>query len=626
MMMFASTSRFLPLSIIAVLVPVTFAQRDTATLSGTVRDASGAVIPGAKITATSLATAISTTTTSNAEGEYVITPLHVGDYNLSAQAAGFAPRAIERIHLDVDQRLRVDIPLTVGASEQRVTVTEVPPPLNTEDMTVGQVIGTRQIADMPLNGRNFQQLAALVPGAIPSYGGRDSAQGGVSLSGTRSWDNAFLLDGVNNSTYTAEMPTRVNLAVSPNLDAIQEFKIQSSSYDAQYGSAIAGVINIVTKSGTNELHGTAYDYLRNSALNANTWQNNRSGLAKGVRIRNQFGAVLGGPVVLPGVYNGRDHTFFFVDYEGVREILPPGFTNVVVPDAKMRSGDFSEFLPGNTNPFGKNFILNAPYVNNMLPASQLDKVAGGLVALYPNSNVPGTLNYQTNTRNTFDSDLLGVRMDHRFSEHDSIFGRYSQSYATSGSTTWSDLLGPTTQNKTDGNNVVLSETHIFRPNLINEIRVGYSRARPYRLPTAPNRDLYQELGLTGVPYLPNMPTGFLRFNGFPGIQAIGRRSGYYNDLGIVHGYTDNLTYVVGRHNLRMGAELRPTRTAHFESQAPRGDFQFFDSNAVDSDGNPLVVGFAQFLTGMPSRVSFSTANDIIYRSGIPLNTSRMFSA
>lgn len=591
-----------------------FAQKDSSSVSGTILDSSGAIIQSASITIRNLDTNFEQTTQSNATGEYVLTPLHPGRYRLTVIASGFVQSTFESVLLDVDQRLRIDVTLTIASAQQRVAVSDVPPPLNTEDMTVGQVIRTRQIEDMPLNGRNFQQLASLAPGAVPSYGARDSGQGGVSLSGTRSFDNSFLLDGVNNSTNTAEMPTRVNLTVSPNLDAIAEFKIQSGTYDAQYGSTVGGTINIVTKSGTNEYHGTAYDYLRNSALNANSWENNRGDLPKGHRDRNQFGGVLGGPIWIPGVYNGKNSTFFFVDYEGVRDILPPSFLNVTVPDQKMRTGDFSEFLPGAAgNPSPSTFVLGAPYVNNVLPQNLLDPVAKGLTALYPLPNVPGTLNYQTTARNTFDSDNFGVRVDQRISDRDQIFGRYTENDLTQSAGTWSDILGPTNQNKTHGFVLVASETHIFSPTLVNELRFGFSRARPFRLPIAPNRDLYAALGLTGVPPQPGMPTGLLRFNGNPGVQAIGRRSGYYNDTGIVKDYSDNLSWFRGQHSLRAGASIRPIRFSHFESQAPRGDFQFFDNNATDAQGNTTNVGFAQFLTGMPSRITFSTANDIIYR-------------
>ncbi|MFN7996362.1 MAG: TonB-dependent receptor [Bryobacteraceae bacterium] len=591
------------------------AQKDSGTLLGTVRDATGAVVPQARINVRNLTTNVESSTSSNSAGEYLITPLRVGEYALTVEAPGFSTRVFERVVLDVDQRLRVDVVLAIGTSQQRVTVTDVPPPLNTEDMTVGQVIQNRQIQDMPLNGRNFQQLASLVPGAIPSYGARDSGQGGVSLSGTRSFDNSFLLDGVNNTTNTAEMPTRVNVAVSPNLDAIQEFKIQSSNYDAQYGGSVAGTINIVTKSGTNQLHGTAYDYWRNSDLNANSWENNGRGIPRGFRNRNQFGGVVGGPVFIPGVYNGKNKTFFFADYEGVRDIMPPGLLNVTVPDQKMRAGDFSEFLPGSTsNPGGPTFVLGAPYVNNVLPGSQLDSVAKGLAALYPLPNVPGTLQYVADVPHTFDSANYGARLDHHLSEKDSFFARYTGNGLTTKSGTWNNLIGPVNQNKTDGTVLVLSETHLFSPTVVNEFRFGFSHARPYRLPTAPNTDLYSQLGLTGIPMITGMPTGLLRFNGLLGIQSIGQRSGYYNDSGIVKDYNDNLSFIRGKHSVHVGAGIRPIRFSHYESQAPRGDFQFFASdNAIDGQGNPSPVGFAQFLTGMPSRISFSTANDIIYR-------------
>ena len=592
-----------------------FAQKDTGTILGAVRDATGAVVPRAEVRARSLSTNVEFRTVTNQDGEYVVTPLHVGEYTLTIEARGFTPSSFERVVLDVDQRLRVDVTLAIGSNEQRVTVTDVPPPLNTEDMTVGQVIQNRQIQDMPLNGRNFQQLASLVPGAIPSYGARDSGQGGVSLSGTRSFDNSFLLDGVNNTTNTAEMPTRVNVAVSPNLDAIQEFKIQSSTYDAQYGGTAAGTINIVTKSGSNQLHGTLYDYWRNSDLNANSWENNRRGIARGFRNRNQFGGVAGGPVYIPKVYDGRNRTFFFADYEGARDIMPPGLLNVTVPDDKMRAGDFSEFLPDSTsNPGGPTFVLGAPYVNNVLPPSLVDPVAKGLAALYPSANVPGTLQYVVSIPNSFRSAVYGARLDHRISQNDSLFARYTGDGLTTKSGTWNNLIGPVNQNKTDGSVLALSETHLFSPSVVNEFRFGFSDARLYRLPTAPGTDLYAQLGLTGIPPITGMPTGLLRFNGLLGIQSIGQRSGYYNDRGIVKDYNDNLSFIVGKHSFHAGAELRPIRWSHYESQAPRGDFQFFaNNNATDAQGNPAPVGFAQFLTGMPSRISFSTANDIIYR-------------
>lgn len=603
---------------------VAWAQRDTSSLLGTVRDSSGAVVPGARVTATETDTGISERAVADNSGDYVVTPLRVGTYRVKAEAKGMAPEVREGVILNVDQHLRVDFSLQVGSVQELVTVTAAPPMLEAQSATVGQVIGSRQMENLPLVGRNFQGLSALVPGAIPSSAGsRDSgidhnSAGGVSLSGTRSFDNAFLLDGVDNSTNAAEMVTNVNLTASPNLDAIQEFKIQSSTFDAQYGRTVGGLINIVTKSGTNQFHGTAYDYLRNSALNANSWQNNSLGNHKGVRIRNQFGGVAGGPVILPG-YDGRQKTFFFVDYEGVRDLLPPGPTFVTVPDDKMRAGDFSELLPGSaSNPCGTSssctFTLGAPYVNNVLPSGMLDPFAGKLAGLYPEPNVPGSLLFTKTVRNSFDENRVGARLDQHFSDRDTLFGRYSRDFQVAHNQSWSALLAPAQNVFTQGWVLALGETHIFRPNLVNEARFGFDQDHPYRLTNAPNQDLYTQLGgLSGIPPVAGMPTGLFEFHGNPGFQNIGNRTGFYQDYGIVRDYVDNLTWIKGRHSLHFGGEVRPTRTTHYESQAPRGDFKFQDANAVDSSGKPTTVGFAQFLTGAPSAVQFSTVNDIIYR-------------
>jgi hypothetical protein len=542
---------------------------------------------------------------------------------MQAEAPGMAPQIFETVKLDVDQHLRLDFTLHAGSIQQKVIVSSQPPILEVQSATVGQVIGERQIENLPLVGRNFQGLSALVPGAIPSSAhSRDSgvdhnSAGGVSLSGTRSWDNSFLIDGVDNSTNAAEMVTNVNLTASPNLDAIQEFKIQSSTFDAQYGRTVGGVVNVVTKSGTNQFHGTGYDYVRNSVFNANSWQNNANELPKGVRIRNQFGGVIGGPVILPH-YNGKDKTFFFADYEGIRDLLPPGPTIVTVPDDRMRAGNFSEFLPGSTsNPCGSSsactFTLGAPYVNNVLPAASLDPFAKGLAALYPEPSQPGSLLYSKTVRNSFDEDRIGGRVDQRFSDRDTLFGRYSYDFQVQHNVTWSDLLQPGTNVFTHGQVFLAGWTHIFRPNLINEAKFGYDQAHPYRLTNSPNVDLYAQLGLNGIPYVSGMPTGLFEFHGDPGIQNIGNRTGYYQDYGIVRDYIDNVTWIKGRHSLHIGGELRPIRMTHYESQAPRGDFKLLDANATDGSGNPTTVGFAQFLLGAPSVVEFSTVNDIIYR-------------
>ena len=289
-----------------------YAQTNTATLSGTVVDEKDAAISGVGITVLNDATSLERKVTSNDLGYFIVPLLLPGTYRVRLEKPGFDIAEARGIVLNVNEQRVFKIALKLATVSQSVTVAdsnviEVSP-------SVGTTIGQRTVEDLPLNGKNFQGLSSLVPGAIPANGTRDQNSGGVSLSGTRSFDNSFLLDGVDDSPNAVEAITRVNVTVTPNLDAIQEFKIQSSSYDAQFGHTVGGIINIISKSGTNEFHGTLYDYLRNGVLDANTWQNNLDDLGKPKRIRNQFGGVVGGPVTIPRVYQGKNRTFFFFDF------------------------------------------------------------------------------------------------------------------------------------------------------------------------------------------------------------------------------------------------------------------------------------------------------------------------
>jgi len=590
------------------------AQLATATLNGTVFDEQDHPIPDADIKVAESSRGLERHFKTDAQGYFTASLLPPGTYQITAARPGFTTIEVSDVVLDVNDQRQIQLHLRVATVAETVTVESDAVGVTQQSSAIGTTIIRKFVQDLPLNGRNFQGLASLAPGAIPSSGARDSNVGGVSLSGTRSFDNSFLLDGADNSINAVEAITRVNVTVTPNLDAIQEFKILSSSYDAQFGNSVGGVINIISRSGTNDLHGTLYDYHRNAALNANTWQNNRSGIPKGHRLRNQFGGVLGGPVYLPKVYSGKNRTFFFFDYEEVREVLPPTFLNILVPDAKMRTGDFSEFLPGSAdNPTGSTFVLGAPYVNNVLPSGSLDPVAQQLAALYPLPNLPGTLAFQETLPGRFNERKAGARIDHRFSEHDSIFGRYTYDSMSQENSTWSDLLAPGGVTSTVGYTIAATETHIFSPNLYNELQFSFSHSNPTRSFVAPNRDLYAEFGLTGIPPVEDTPTGQFRFQGLPGIAGMGHGAATV-DFGIVRSYSDNLNWVKGKHSIRIGTVIRPQRMTDFEPQVPRGVFTFNDVNAVDGSGEPTNIGFAQFLTGTPSLAQFSIDNQIVYRN------------
>lgn len=588
-----------------VLLPLPIqAQTNTATLSGTVVNEKDEVMPGVSVSVLHEATGFFRHLTSDELGYFTVPLLPPGTYRVRLEFPSFATAEVRNVVLNVNDRRVLKITLKVASVNETVTVYADSIALQ-ESSSVGTTMSTHAVENLPLNGRNFQGLSALVPGAIPANGTRDANSGGVSLSGTRSFDNSFLLDGVDASPNAVEAITRINVTVTPNLDAIQEFKIQSSSYDAQFGHTVGGIINIVSKTGTNQFHGTLYDYFRNAALNANTWQNDASGIPKGKRVRNQFGGVFGGPIRIPGVYNGHDRSFFFFDYEEVRDILPPTLSNIVVPDSRMRVGDFSEFLG--------QFTLAAPYVNNILPQQYLDPFAAKIATLFPDPTQAGTLNNQQLLPNTYHDRKTGARIDHRFSSRDSIYGRYTYDNVRQQGSTWSDLLSPATLQTTVGHTAGITEVHTFGTNLINEARFGYTHSNPSRSYAAPNRDLYAEFGLNGIPTAPASPTGQFQFGGFPSIQNIGHGASVI-DFGKVSAYSDDLTWSRGRHQVKAGGEIRRVDMSDYEPQAARGQFQFANQNAVDSTGQPFTVGFAEFLTGIPSKATFSTANTIDYRN------------
>lgn len=289
------------------------AQSFTASIRGSVLDSTGSMVAGVLITATNVATNVKWTTSSNQSGGYLLTPLPPGQYTLAAELAGFKRFVQEGIVLQVQQSPTIDIHLEVGQVSESVEVVGDAPLLEQSTSTVGQVIDNRKIVDLPLNGRNPFSLASLAPGIQPQGGffvprvfQEPTLQANFTINGSASLTNEILLDGTSNI-----VAGHGQLALTPSVDAIQEFKVQSSTISAEFGRTGGGVVNIVTKSGTNELHGTAYEFLRNKRLDANNFFNNRSGIRRQPFVFNQYGTVIGGPVVLPKLYDGRNRTFFF---------------------------------------------------------------------------------------------------------------------------------------------------------------------------------------------------------------------------------------------------------------------------------------------------------------------------
>ncbi|MDQ2944786.1 MAG: carboxypeptidase-like regulatory domain-containing protein, partial [Acidobacteriota bacterium] len=540
-------SRFLAVSaLLFMAATVLFAQVDAGSITGSVRDTSGAVIPGAKVTLTNDDTGLIVTGTSGGAGEYTFAPIKIGHYSIAAEVKGFQRVEHTRVTIEVQQRVLVDFVLPPGQMTQTVEVTGEPPALQTQDASVGQVVTARSINDLPLNGRNFTLLAQLAAGVTPDQ--QDTrglgASGSFSANGLRPAQNNYLLDGIDNNSNLVDFLNGTGYAVRPPVDAIQEFKVQTSDYSAEFGRSAGAVMNATIKAGTNQFHGNAWEFLRNDKLDAANFFENAGGIAKGEYRQNQFGFTLGGPI-------RKDKTFFFGDYEGtrIRQALPYVST---VPTALERSSGFTNLSDllnqggTTTDVLGRTFALGQvfdpsttravscgvsdpasginlpcgsgmatgsqigfarePFAGNILPAGRLDPNAIKLLNLYPVPNNSGLFNNFVNNpvlRN--DVNQFDIRIDQNFSDKDSIFGRLSYSdnpelipgpfpgVADGGSFSSGDQTATST-------NAVVSETHSFSPNTVNEARVGFNRIASTRQQSNANTmGIPAQFGIQGVP-------------------------------------------------------------------------------------------------------------------------------
>ena len=572
------------------------AQQVQGSFTGTVRDQSGALVPGVRVTALEVQTGGSRSAVSSADGSYTIPLLLPGLYRLTAEKTGFERTVRGPINLLVDAHPRVDFKMNVGAQTTNVTVESTAPVLDTQTATVGTTVEQAKISQLPYNGRNFLQTLLFTPGVVPGVQGSElnnNRGGSINVNGLREDMNSFLLDGMSNTSIAIG-----TYAAAPPLDSIQEFKMETGIYDARFGVSAGAQVNIVTKSGTNQLHGSLYEYLRNDNLDA------RDFFEPNVPPfhRNQYGASLGGPIVLPHVYNGHDKTFFFLNYEGLRD-NHSFFSRAHVPTLAEQSGDFSDLAPGSPCPhttvlLDPLLLVNpaAPLTipgNNLsniastLPAGTLDPVGRALVGLYPSPNIPnascGAENYQQQVLRLIDTNSFVGRVDHRWGSKDSLFYRYSltaeSSLAPSGLPT--GVPGYGTRRVDWFDQTGIDWTHIFTPMLLNEAKVGYNRWQYRWNNEDQGRDINQILGLKGAPTayrdtgVPN-----LSFAGYDGLGA----AGIYPQFGAVNSfqYADTLTYIHGNHSFDFGADIRPIKRGNFFQDIDARDAYSFNGVATGS--------------------------------------------
>ena len=454
---------------LVMVLAVPLCAQQAASMNGRVVDPSGATVPGVNIAIEEVNTKVARTTKADDGGLYNFANLAVGTYTVTADAPGFKKTVVPDVHAEVAQVVRLDLTLELGALSEHVEVSATPSPLQVADSQIGGVVENKAVADLPLNGRSYTQLMVLMAGVTEGpqgarAGGAYARKAGglaFNVNGQRATANSFLIDGM-----LAKEVQHSSTSLEPIIDALAEFRVQTSNYTAEFGTEAGGQINAVIKSGTNALHGSLWNFFRHDKLDGNNFFNNRAATARPAFRRNQFGAAAGGPVLLPG-YNGRNRTFIFGADEGTR--IRKGITQLTtVPDATLRTGNLSS-LGRVTDPFS-----GLPFPDNTIPASRIHPITRTMLDQYtPLPNATGTFNWISNDPTKNDVEAYNWRIDHRFSNRDNIFGHYLYQDTDYGY----PRLFPTdgTTEKFRGQHLVLGWTHLLGARTLNEFRSGFSR-------------------------------------------------------------------------------------------------------------------------------------------------------
>lgn len=652
-------------SFLLLAATLCFAQKDTGSIVGTVKDPTGAVVARASVAVTDIERGQTFHTTTSEVGEFVASPLRVGRYTVTVEKSGFKKAVSEAVELNVQGRVAVNITLQVGLLTEEVLVTGAAPLLETETSELGQVVDRKRVTNLPLNGRNFAQLALLTTGTAPSEpGARDEGGFGFSANGARSLQNNFLLDGVDNNSNLPDLLNETNFVIQPPVEALQEFKVQTNAYSAEFGRGNGAIVNAVIKSGTNQIHGSAWEFLRNNKLDGRNYFDPVGKPAPQYQ-QNQFGATFGGPITIPRLFDGRNRSFFFVDYEGFRVRQAQTQTGFV-PPTEWRTGDFSSLIDYTTvtgtdcngvntyageifdaklaqvfkDPNDPNFHppcgVPFQYDNtgkplNIIPATpvvagggSLDPLALRLAALYPaagpidpNSGNNFVANpVRRETRNNFD-----VRVDQKFTDKDNTFFRFSYENQPS-------FIPGTFGGLADGGgffsgdedfsyrSFATSWTHVFHPELINEFRLGYNRVNAQRLQLNANNNVSADpsINFPGVPFAPGI--GGLPQLTFSDVAQLGSPT-FLPSKELQNSYTlsENLTWVRGRHTWKLGTEIRREEFTIFQPAAPRGILDF--NSTLTDNPDPAAIGtggtgFASFMAGLTDGGSINNLHNVDY--------------
>ena len=584
---------------LAGLLPTgALAQADQGTITGTITDPTGAIIPSATVTLTDTDTGLVLTGPTNKSGVYVFSPIKIGTYSVKAESKGFSVTQVSGLTLNVDQRLQANLKMQPGSVSETVTVSSTGERLlDTESSSTGQVVSAQVINDTPLNGRNYVFIAQLTAGVTQANGSRGAGNGDFDANGERAEQNNFVLDGVDNNSNSVDFLNGASYVVKPPPDALAEFKVQTSTFSAQFGHSAGAVINASIKSGTNGLHGDFWEYFRNDALDAIDY----FAKTKPEFRQNQFGGTIGGPIL-------KNKLFFFGDVEADRLVSGNVYIQTV-PTALERQGNFSELLntalSGNSQPVNlfepgtRTTPLTCNGQQNVFCPNQINAIAQRVLNLYPQPNANNGLlynNYIFNQHQSSNTVQWDGRVDWNPSDKDQSFFRMSY-YNTRGNDapplgTILDggYYGGTGNIISLGENFALSETHEFSPTLSNEARFGYNFGHFEDVQSSGNTDVAAQLGLGGIPYTPGnggLPaTGIEGYGGvsYPGTPNYYPSSEYENTFQIL----DNVTKVKGNNTLKFGVQFQHVRFSTL--QPPFGHGQAIYSGFFTSNPNQNFTG------------------------------------
>ncbi len=556
------------------LVSVARAADVNGSIDGVVKDQSGAVTAGIEVSVLDTGTNAVYRATTDATGAYFLRELPVGNYTLTVEPKGFKKFVARNLLVQVNEAIRVDISLQVGDVAETVDVSGQAETVDTNSITLKSVVDQQRIENLPLNGRNPTQLMQLVAGVEPDNQNANVTSGTtypgvtpVSVNGGRANTTNYILDGAQNNDHYSNAPNPM-----PDPDALQEFSVQTNTFSAEFGRNVGAIVNAVTRSGTNEIHGSAFEYIRNTDLNASNFFT--PGQGDGLK-RNQFGATVGGPVFIPKLYDGRDKTFFFFSYQGTRTRQSPSKVQQPVPTNAERAGDFS----GLGQPIYDPFSNHTPYPNNQIPASDMNPVSTAVLNSYIPSPAPGAGTISYAVPNRLDDDQYMVRIDHNFTERNRLMGRFFTSEANQGAflapgNYFSSTPGAVWRNTT----VAADDTYTFSPTLVNSLLFSFNRTNNTNKPIYPAKGL---AALGSNMYNDATPEIYLQVNGYFLLDTNDTNTFFRQEIG----FNDTARWTKGRHQISMGVEYSNGEGDINNDYRSNGYFTFdgsapFTSNAL----------------------------------------------